>query len=237
MIALIAHSRRLRKVFASKVAVLRELGVVGKEFAIKSRVGADLEVNVVRKRRAPLENIREVVDAPNQRKQYCPPTILKDVTSPFGLLEELFHDDPWRLLISTIFLNRTSRVQVDMVLHAFFARWPSPESVVDAQWDDISKIIAPLGIRHRRARGLIRFSRDYLKKMSKSAGGTQRCTNTTMTREDVLSLFHCGEYAYDAYHIFIQRNISSLAADHALQDYIEYQRGALDSTTTSLRMI
>jgi hypothetical protein len=36
--------------------------------------------------------------------------------SPFGLIEELFQRDPWKLLISTILLNRTHREQVDFVM-------------------------------------------------------------------------------------------------------------------------
>jgi adenine-specific DNA glycosylase len=152
--------------------------------------------------------------------------LIQDVTSPFGLLEELFVDNPWLLLLSTILLNRTSRVQVDVVLHEFLVKWPSPESVAAADWEEISRVIRPLGIRNRRAKGLIRFSRDYLTKLQ---GGNV----ATMTREDIMSLHHCGEYAYDAYRIFIQRNVSTLCADHALQDYVEYQRGALLEGTSN----
>jgi hypothetical protein len=62
-----------------------------------------------------------------------------DVTmtnSPLGLLEELFTDQPWRLLICTIFLNRTHRRQVDATLYRFFQRWPTPESLICCRRDD-----------------------------------------------------------------------------------------------------
>jgi endonuclease III len=224
-------SFRSCKIYTSKVAVLRKLGLVGKDFAIKSRVGVDLEnVNCNRKRKTPSSvNIEEMV---MKRKTTSRPfaqtnCLIKDVTSPFGLLEELFSDNPWNLLLSTILLNRTSRVQVDVVLNEFLAKWPSPESVAAADWEEISLVIRPLGIRHRRAKGLIRFSRDYLTKI-------KACSAATMTREDILSLHHCGDYAYDAYRIFIQRNVSTLCADHALQDYVEYQRGALLERTRNV---
>ena len=47
--------------------------------------------------------------------------------SPFGLLEELFLDDPWKLLVSTICLNVTTRQQVDKVIHIYLQRWPDDE--------------------------------------------------------------------------------------------------------------
>ena len=73
------------------------------------------------------------------------------VSSPYGLLEELFADDPWRLLLSTIFLNRTSRVQVDSILYAFLKEWPSASAVVQADVERMSSLIQPMGMRHRRS--------------------------------------------------------------------------------------
>ena len=207
-------------VHTSKVTVLRKLGIIDKGVVFRNRVGDDLVTSrQPRKRKAPSENINYV--RPEKRNF----ELIAIVDSPFGLLEELFHDNPWRLLLSTILLNRTTRVQVDVVLFEFLTKWPKPESVVDAKWEDISSVIRPLGIRHRRAKGLIRFSRDYLELL-------QRKDPTRWSREDVLSLYHCGDYAYDAYRIFMQKNIATLATDHALQDYVEYQRGALASVDT-----
>lgn len=204
--------------FNSKMLVLRMLGIIEGDVLFRNRVGDNCVAASGGKRKAPSENVK-YLELKGKRQQSSPPLKpLKDRRSPLGLIEELFCNDPWRLLLSTILLNRTSRVQLDAVLHTFLSKWPTPQSVVDSNWEEISSVIAPLGIRHRRAKGLIRFSRDFLCHV---AG-----TGCSLTRGQVLSLYYCGDYACDAYQIFIQGNINVLATDHALQDYIEYQRGA-----------
>ena len=99
--------------------------------------------------------------------------------SPLGLLEELFCDQPWHLLICTMFLNRTTRAQVDPVLAAFFARWPLPESIIaEIQGEEqqmrpnntdtitveqeLARMLRPLGLYEKRAKGIIRFTQEYL---------------------------------------------------------------------------
>ena len=98
--------------------------------------------------------------------------------SPLGLIEEFYINDPWKLLISTIFLNRTRRIQVDRILYKFFNKFPTPQDVVACIGDDdddevcnhqneeteviISTMIRPLGIHHRRAKGIMQFTRDYM---------------------------------------------------------------------------
>ena len=47
--------------------------------------------------------------------------------SPYGLIEELFWDRPWRLLVCCLLLNQTTRKQLDLVLVRFFERFPEPQ--------------------------------------------------------------------------------------------------------------
>lgn len=211
----------------SKVAVLRKLGVFHGDAAFGNRVGIDLKARRCgRKRKLDFMNDNRTSEAKLSHESSVPDTGNGTVDSPFGLLEELFHDNAWRLLLSTVLLNRTTRLQVDTVLHEFLTKWHTPESVVATPANEISVVVRPLGMCHRRASGLIRFSKDYLEL-------AQRKNDTTSwTRQDVRSLFYCGDYACDAYQIFVQKNIQTLATDHALQDYIEYIRGALASVKT-----
>ena len=58
--------------------------------------------------------------------------------SPFNLIQESLFHDPWKLLISTIFLNKTSGKQAIPVMWEFFRRYPSPEVTREADW----KVIA-----------------------------------------------------------------------------------------------
>ena len=116
------------------------------------------------------------------------------IYSPLGLIEELYSNDPWKLLISTIFLNRTRRIQVDRILYKFFERYPTPQDLLisvnegnssscskeeekmsDCDNDNnqqnntstneieiLSTMIRPLGFNHRRAKGIIQFTHDYV---------------------------------------------------------------------------
>lgn len=149
-------------------------------------------------------------------------------TSPFGLLEELFPEDPWKLLLSAILLNRTSRVQVDVTLFRFLQKWPNAESTAAADWEEISKLIAPLGIRNRRAKGLIRFSKEYLDLVGRKRKND--CTGKNwefdLSRNEILGLYYCGEYAAQVYRIFIQKRLVQMTCDHALQAYVDYKRGS-----------
>ena len=149
--------------------------------------------------------------------RYPHASIEKSIQSPLGLIEELFSYDPWRLLLSTIFLNRTTRVQVDHILFAFLNRWDSPQKVLKATTDEIVEVIRPLGICYRRADGIKRFSRDYVALVSSSR------EMTSLTKADVMGLYHCGTYAYDAYRIFVQRDLSIDPDDIALKTYVEYK--------------
>lgn len=153
--------------------------------------------------------------------------------SPFGLLEELFRKDPWRLVLSTIMLNRTTRCQVDVVLYKFLCKWPDAESTAVADETEIGKVIFPMGMTFRRARGIIRFSREWLALLAKKTALVEERNTTTLnlhvafqlTKEDVLGLYNCGNYAYDAYRIFIQGDLYAVTTDHALQIYVNYYRG------------
>jgi hypothetical protein len=53
-----------------------------------------------------------------------------------------------------------------------------------------------------------------------------------LSKEQIVKLFHCGEYASNAYRIFIQRCCDFDPGDHALIMYAEYQNGAAQATMT-----
>jgi len=217
------------KVFNSRLAALRHLGL------LKKSESYGLIDRVQGKRRKRKILCGDLTPDPDRRRRahQRPPiqtTTIQDVRSPFGLLEELFPEDPWRLLLSTILLNRTTRGQVDIVLHKFLSQWPTANTVIAASYEDIVDTIRPLGICNRRAKSLIQFSKDYLECIEhkkKTESLKEGIVEFKLSRTEVLSLHNCGVYAYDAYRIFIQKSIDIVATDHALQDYIDYQRGVL----------
>ena len=175
-------------------------------------------------------------------------TISASLESPLGLLEELFGDNPLHLLLSTIILNRTQRVQVDGIFHLFLQRWPTAEAIIAAPLEEIQALIAPLGIGCRRASGIVRFARDYLDLLASKSDlvacttGSNRLKSTLesppavafhLTSDDIQSLFHCGTYAADAYQIFIRRDWTICPSDNALRAYVEWKRGWQSQTQPS----
>jgi hypothetical protein len=163
-------------------------------------------------------------------------TSLHPLYSPLGLLEELFIDNPWKLLLSTILLNKTQRNQVDIALFSLLQRWPRVHSMARADWEEIREIISPLGLMNKRSKSIIRFSKEYIdlvamkekslcapsnndvdgilyddatttKKDTTTTTGTNSVEEYRLTKKEVLSLHQCGEYAWTAYQIFIRNEL------------------------------
>ena len=137
---------------------------------------------------------------------------------------------------------------MDACLFAFLETWPTAHHVVAANVDEISNLIKPLGFRHRRAGGIIRFSKEYLnllecKRQCRSEqlergtddqieigyqedakSTTRTAVEAQFTRDEIMGLYQCGQYAYDAYVLFAQRNATNDPTDAALCAYTEYKR-------------
>ena len=148
-------------------------------------------------------------------------TQINSLYSPFGLLEELFLSDPWKLLVSAICLNVTARASVDRILNRFLHRWPDAETTAGARWKEIEMVISPLGLGEKRAKGLIRFSQEYLVL-------TEVADEFALSKKQVQGLHFVGEYGWTAYKLFILQWLPSgsvKVCDHALQLYVEYQLG------------
>ena len=77
----------------------------------------------------------EANDAPSESKlfsNWIPPK------SPYNLIQESLFHDPWKLLIATIFLNRTTGGKAIPILWEFFKRFPNPEVTRKADWKQIA---------------------------------------------------------------------------------------------------
>lgn len=84
--------------------------------------------------------------------------------SPFNLIQESLFHDPWKLLIATIFLNRTTGRKAIPVMWEFFRKFPNPEVTSKADWKEIAELIQSLGLQEKRAKIIIRFSEEFLTK-------------------------------------------------------------------------
>lgn len=128
----------------------------------------------------------------------------KPPKSPIGLIQEDLWPDEWRILVSCLMLNLTTRKQVDSVIHRFFDRWPSPESLDAAELNELRDMIKPLGMWRKRSETLLRFNKEYMSGSWKEAK----------------DLHGCGKYANDAWLIFCKGAWKSVQPnDHALNKY------------------
>ena len=124
--------------------------------------------------------------------------------SPFDLLQERFWPDSWKILVTCLLLNQTSRKQVEPMIAEFFKEYPDPESMTLANEEKLKNHLRPLGLSNRRAKTLIRFSREYL------AGAW----------DAAIELYGCGKYANDTWRIFCVGDWKNVQPnDHALNDY------------------
>mmetsp|Transcript_39703 Transcript_39703/g.91990 ORF Transcript_39703/g.91990 Transcript_39703/m.91990 type:complete len:356 (-) Transcript_39703:82-1149(-) len=137
------------------------------------------------------------------RERYAPP-------SPYGLLEELFVDEPFHLLVCCVLLNQTRRVQVDRILFVLLAAFPSPATMAAADKTELAQLLKPLGLHRRRATSLRLLAAEF----EKGAW------------EKPMELPGVGRYGQDAYDIFcLGRWVEAKPADHALSWYRQWACG------------
>ncbi|NXJ09205.1 MBD4 protein, partial [Odontophorus gujanensis] len=124
--------------------------------------------------------------------------------SPFNLIQETLFHDPWKLLIATIFLNKTSGKMAIPVLWEFLRKYPSPEVARAADWKEMSELLRPLGLYVLRAKTIIKFSDEYLNKQWKYP----------------IELHGIGKYGNDSYRIFCVNEWKEVQPqDHKLNIY------------------
>ncbi|XP_040448997.1 methyl-CpG-binding domain protein 4 isoform X1 [Falco naumanni] len=129
--------------------------------------------------------------------------------SPFNLVQETLFHDPWKLLIATIFLNKTSGKMAIPVLWEFLKKYPSPEITRAADWKEMSHLLKPLGLYELRAKTIIKFSDEYLSKQWKYP----------------IELHGIGKYGNDSYRIFCVNEWKEVQPqDHKLNVYHAWLR-------------
>lgn len=111
----------------------------------------------------------------------------------------------WQHMVGVICLNQTGRKQVKKVLPEFFDRWPTPESLLRSRIIDIEEVVAPLGMRHIRAKRIYRMSIDFL----------------NWNGDDATKLYGIGKYGSDSYRLFYKKEVPENVGDHELKRYIE----------------
>jgi len=126
---------------------------------------------------------------------------IRDIIRP--LLQEVYQDDPWKMMVCCILLNLTKRQQVDGVRHELFDKYPTEYEMMEADEEELSEILKPLGLYNRRAKTLIKFSCMWVNGFS-----------------DVKELYGVGQYASDSWEIFQNDNRKINPTDKVLMEYL-----------------
>ncbi|KAH9287451.1 hypothetical protein KI387_031568, partial [Taxus chinensis] len=82
--------------------------------------------------------------------------------SIYGLLQEGYYQDPWKVLVICMFLNRTTGDQARQVIPRFFNLCPNAKAAIKVETGEIEEVIRSLGLQKKRSRMIQRFSWEYL---------------------------------------------------------------------------
>ena len=122
------------------------------------------------------------------------------------LLQEIYEDDGWKMLVRCMCVNVTNRKQVDIVRDELFSRYPTPQDMMNAEHSELVDIIKPLGLYNTRAERLIKMSEGYVKGFN-----------------SVDELYGIGQYAKDSWDIFQNNNLKVKPTDKVLQEYLRQE--------------
>jgi methyl-CpG-binding domain protein 4 len=132
--------------------------------------------------------------------------------SPYELLQEIYHSDPWKSQVCCILLNCTRRVQVDRVRDELFRRYPDAVEMSTADPSELSQLLKPLGFYNRRAKTLIKFSFDWIDK----------------DWQHPKELYGIGQYAADSWDIFYENRLDIEPNDGVLVKYLQWKRNQVN---------
>ncbi len=147
----------------------------------------------------------------------------------FGLMQERLAYDPFRLLIATIFLNRTRGEQAMPVFFQLMQEYPTVADLAVANVEDVVAIIHKLGFQNQRARKCIEMAKTWLKgtpekgkRFRKSnypvkGDGRDILAEETVEDEDsriaweISYLPGLGPYSHDSWRIFCRDELRGLS--------------------------
>jgi methyl-CpG-binding domain protein 4 len=122
----------------------------------------------------------------------------------YDIIQETYSNDPWKVLICCILLNQTNNKQVRPLIEEFFLKWPDPFSVSVERKESISDFIKSTGFQNVKAQRILGLSNEWLK-----------------GNRDPENLPGIGDYAREAWRIFIDNDVNFTPKDKKLKMYID----------------
>lgn len=149
----------------------------------------------------------------------------------FGLVQEKLAHQPFRLLLATVFLNRTRGAQAMPVFYRLLERYPTIPDMAAANIEEVVSMIHGLGFQNQRARKCIEIAEAWLggppergKRYRKldypnKRDGKDVEPGTCIDDDDpriaweIAHLPGLGAYALDSWRIFCRDELRGLATD------------------------
>lgn len=122
----------------------------------------------------------------------------------YDIIQEKYSKDPWKVLVCCILLNQTNNQQVRPLIEQFFVRWPDCFSLIQEEKQNIASCIKSTGFQNVKSERLIKFSTEWSK-----------------GNHDPFTLPGIGNYAREAWKIFIEGDLDFVPKDKKLKLYLE----------------
>ena len=162
----------------------------------------------------------------------------------FGLAQEQYAQDPFKLLVVVLFLNKTRGTVSVPLCRKLFAKYSLPECFASADLEELTSLIRPLGLHRKRAQMLMDLSREWLSRPPQKGkryrhlhypakGDGLDVPNEPISDDDrrvaweVAHLPTVGAYALDSWRIFCRdklRDVSSEMSELGSDTGIEAER-------------
>jgi endonuclease III len=138
--------------------------------------------------------------------------------SPYTTRQEIYREDPWKMMMVVFMLNQTSHKQVDQVRDEFFERFPDAESLSKAEESEIASMIKPLGFYNRRAKSWKMFSEQWIRAVK------QYGDPINIPLIDLQNMKGVGRYALDSWKVFQLFKYDTEVDDHVLNWYVDWAK-------------
>lgn len=117
---------------------------------------------------------------------------------------QLHLNDPWKVVVASVLLQRTIRKQAEVAFKKLMALWPTAATMAKALQVDVLHAVKPCGFGERRSRYIVRLSHKW-------ASGEW---------EHLADLPGVGQYVQDAVRIVCFEESECKSGDHALKGYV-----------------
>ena len=161
----------------------------------------------------------------------------------FGLAQEKFAHDPFKLLVIVLFLNKTKGIVSVPLCEKLFQMYPDPAAFASAGLRELTDLVRPLGLHNKRAQMLIDLGREWLGSPPERGkryrhlhypnwndgkdvhtGEEPLPDNDPRSAWEIARLPTVGRYALDSWRIFCRDNLRGLpSTNQALDSFMGEQ--------------